>query len=269
MLKPIKTPGAISQAVGGAKSSAGRENWRFPRGQPREFPESAKFPGSTARGRCRAEDSRRDRSGDGERRQFLHLRGHRRTPPDRPIGRSRAQAFTDRNAPATPRRQAWIDFVNGLKSQADIVIHTDLIGTTSKLSDAPERIRTSQPLTMQSIPTTTLDPSRPDTSEFFLPGSGLSALLIHGLTGTPYEMRYLGERLAARGVRVLGVRLRAMPVRPKNSARPAFTTGTKAWSTDSRSLRQYGDPIVVVGLSMGAVLAARLARISARRWRDS
>jgi len=30
-------------------------------------------------------------------------------------------------------------------------------------------------------------PSRPkvDTSEFFFDGSGLSALLIHGLTGTP------------------------------------------------------------------------------------
>ncbi|HYA34839.1 MAG TPA: hypothetical protein VEF03_04430, partial [Candidatus Binataceae bacterium] len=46
-----------------------------------------------------------------------------------------------------------------------------------------------------------------DTSEFFFPGSGVSALLIHGLTGTPYEMRYLGERLAAAGVRVRGVRL--------------------------------------------------------------
>ncbi len=46
-----------------------------------------------------------------------------------------------------------------------------------------------------------------DTHEFFLPGAGVSALLIHGLTGTPYEMRYLGERLAARGVRVRGVML--------------------------------------------------------------
>src|SRR5437867_10682662 len=46
-----------------------------------------------------------------------------------------------------------------------------------------------------------------DTNEFFLPGSGLSALLIHGLTGTPYEMRLLGERLMAAGVRVQGIRL--------------------------------------------------------------
>src|SRR5208282_6899178 len=47
------------------------------------------------------------------------------------------------------------------------------------------------------------NPAGVDTHEFFLPGAGaagagVSALLIHGLTGTPYEMRYLGERLAAR-----------------------------------------------------------------------
>jgi len=42
-------------------------------------------------------------------------------------------------------------------------------------------------------------PSTVDTNEFFFPGRGLSALLIHGLTGTPYEMRFLGERLAGAG----------------------------------------------------------------------
>jgi carboxylesterase len=46
-----------------------------------------------------------------------------------------------------------------------------------------------------------------DINDFFLTGAGVSALLVHGLTGTPYEMRYLGERLAARGVRVRGVKL--------------------------------------------------------------
>ena len=50
------------------------------------------------------------------------------------------------------------------------------------------------------------DPPDVDRGEFFFPGSGLSVLLIHGLTGTPYEMRYLGERLAATGLRVHGMR---------------------------------------------------------------
>src|SRR5258708_2364312 len=43
-------------------------------------------------------------------------------------------------------------------------------------------------------------PPSADTSAFFFPGSGLSALLIHGLSGTPYEMRYLGEGVATAGI---------------------------------------------------------------------
>ena len=35
-----------------------------------------------------------------------------------------------------------------------------------------------------------------DKNEFFFPGEGVSALLVHGLSGTPYEMRWLGEQLA-------------------------------------------------------------------------
>ena len=44
----------------------------------------------------------------------------------------------------------------------------------------------------------------------------LSALLVHGLTGTPYEMRYLGERLAAQGIRVRGVRLAGHATAPED-----------------------------------------------------
>src|SRR5207247_2364206 len=43
---------------------------------------------------------------------------------------------------------------------------------------------------------------------FSLPGSRpLGCLLVHGFTGTPEEMRPLGEALAARGFPVYGVRL--------------------------------------------------------------
>ena len=55
------------------------------------------------------------------------------------------------------------------------------------------------------MPSTDLDPPLPavDLGDFLIPGRGLSALLIHGLTGTPYEMRYLGDHLAAAGIRGL------------------------------------------------------------------
>lgn len=52
-----------------------------------------------------------------------------RTPPDPADWKIQGPAFTDRLLQQR-RAATWIDFVNGLKSEADIVIHTDLIGTT-------------------------------------------------------------------------------------------------------------------------------------------
>jgi len=102
-------------------------------------------------------------------------------------------------------------------------------------------------------------PPSPDTGEFFLPGSGLSALLIHGLSGTPYEMRYLGERLAASGVRVLGVRLKGHAGAPEDLGATNHSNWYESAVDGFERLRQFGDPNVVVGLSMGAMLATRLA----------
>jgi len=102
-------------------------------------------------------------------------------------------------------------------------------------------------------------PPSPDTSEFFLPGSGPSVLLIHGLTGTPYEMRYLGDQLAARGARVLGVRLNGHAGTPEDLGASDHSSWYESAVEGFERLRQYGDNNVVVGLSMGAILAARLA----------
>ena len=98
-----------------------------------------------------------------------------------------------------------------------------------------------------------------DTHEFFLPGAGVSALLIHGLTGTPYEMRYLGEQLAARGVRVRGVRLAGHARTPEELGAAGYDNWYESVVNGLEELRQYGEPTVAVGLSMGAVQAARLA----------
>ncbi len=104
-------------------------------------------------------------------------------------------------------------------------------------------------------------PSRPkvDTSDFFFNGSGLSALLIHGLTGTPYEMRYLGERLAAQGIRVRGVRLAGHASAPEDLGKTTQENWYESVVRGFEELRAYGDPNIVVGLSCGAALAARLA----------
>jgi carboxylesterase len=102
-------------------------------------------------------------------------------------------------------------------------------------------------------------PLQVDTREFFFPGSGLSVLLIHGLTGTPYEMRYLGERLAAAGIRVLGIKLAGHAGAPEELGQVTQVNWYESVVEGFERLRAYGDPNVVIGLSMGAVLAARLA----------
>jgi carboxylesterase len=98
-----------------------------------------------------------------------------------------------------------------------------------------------------------------DTREFFLPGSGASALLVHGLTGTPYEMRYLGERLSDAGVRVFAVRLAGHAGTPEELGATDHNAWYESVVDGLQRLRAYGDPVVVVGLSAGGVLAARLA----------
>jgi carboxylesterase len=98
-----------------------------------------------------------------------------------------------------------------------------------------------------------------DASPFFLPGEGSSALLIHGLTGTPYEMRFLGERLAQTGSRVLGVKLAGHASTPEELSAATHDHWYQSVVVGFERLRAYGNPIVVVGQSAGAVLAARLA----------
>ena len=98
-----------------------------------------------------------------------------------------------------------------------------------------------------------------DTNEFFFPGAGLSALLIHGLSGTPFEMLYLGERLAEAGVRVCGVRLAGHAGAAEELGAATRDQWYESVVEGFERLHRFGDPVAVVGLSMGALLAARLA----------
>jgi carboxylesterase len=106
------------------------------------------------------------------------------------------------------------------------------------------------------------DPHPPgaiDTGEFFFPGSGLSVLLIHGLSGTPYEMRFLGERIAASGMRVSGIRLAGHAAPPEELGATGHDHWYESVVNGFEQIRGFGDPVAAVGLSAGGVLAARLA----------
>ena len=57
----------------------------------------------------------------------------------------------------------------------------------------------------KSEPVPSIKPLPLDLNRFYFRGDSNGCLLIHGLTGTPGEMRYLGERLHAAGFTVSGI----------------------------------------------------------------
>jgi len=103
-------------------------------------------------------------------------------------------------------------------------------------------------------------PSIVDPGPFDLPGSGLgAALCLHGLTGTPYEVRPLGEAIAASGIRAVGPLLPGHGETPEQLATHPYTDWLDAAREQLRELRAAHKRVSVVGSSMGALLALVLA----------
>lgn len=107
----------------------------------------------------------------------------------------------------------------------------------------------------------------PTAEPFFFPGLSkkgrLGCLLIHGFTGTPKEMRWLGEFLHQRGYTVCGIRLAGHATRLEDMARSRYTDWLLSVEDGYHLLRACTDQVFLLGLSMGGVLAltsaARLA----------
>lgn len=94
---------------------------------------------------------------------------------------------------------------------------------------------------------------------FFLPGGPVGCLLIHGFTGTPYEMRGLGRRLADEGYTVLGARLAHHGTSAADMNRSRwwdwYYSALDGWHLLNGACRE----VFVIGLSMGGVTALLLA----------
>jgi carboxylesterase len=96
----------------------------------------------------------------------------------------------------------------------------------------------------------------PTTEPFFFPGSRTGILLIHGFTGTPKEMRWMGEYLNRElGFTCLGVRLAGHATRPKDMVRSRWTDWTASVEDGYNLLRGATDSIYLVGISMGGALS--------------
>lgn len=94
---------------------------------------------------------------------------------------------------------------------------------------------------------------------FLLPGGKRGALLVHGFTGLPRDMRPVGEALQQAGFTALGVRLAGHATEVDDLLRNHWQDWYQTVLDGYHLLRGLCDDVVVIGLSMGAVLALRLA----------
>ncbi len=96
-------------------------------------------------------------------------------------------------------------------------------------------------------------------TDFFFEGGRNGVLLIHGLTGTPMEMRLLGKGLNRAGFTVQGMQLAGHC----GNVEDLLATGWRDWyaSVEKAADDMLGkvDHLFVGGLSMGALLALKLA----------
>jgi len=96
-------------------------------------------------------------------------------------------------------------------------------------------------------------------TDFFFEGGRSGVLLIHGLTGTPMEMRLLGKGLNRAGFTVHGMQLAGHC----GNAEDLLATGWRDWYASvekaADEMLDKVDHLFVGGLSMGALLALKLA----------
>jgi carboxylesterase len=96
-------------------------------------------------------------------------------------------------------------------------------------------------------------------TDFYLPGGRSGVLLIHGLTGTPQEMRLTGKGLNRAGFTVHGMQLAGHCGDEEDLLKTGWHDWYRSvWQAADR-LRKDVDHMFVAGLSMGALLALKLA----------
>lgn len=95
----------------------------------------------------------------------------------------------------------------------------------------------------------------PGAEPFFFPGGKTGCLLVHGFTGAPFEMRWIGEYLANKGYTVLGVRLAGHGTRPEDLVRARWWDWLASVEDGLNLLACQTEVQFLAGLSMGAALS--------------
>ena len=107
----------------------------------------------------------------------------------------------------------------------------------------------------------------PTAEPFFFLGepSKPACLLTHGFTGTPKEMRWMGEFLNRQGYTCLGIRLAGHATDPEDMIRSNWTDWAASVEDGYSLLRSFTANVFLIGLSMGGALSLLMsARLDVR-----
>ena len=95
----------------------------------------------------------------------------------------------------------------------------------------------------------------PTAEPFFIPGGEIGCLLVHGFTGTPKEMRMLGDSLSQDNYTILAPRLSGHATSVEDITRSHWEDWVASVEDGLNLLKGCTTRQVVMGLSMGGVLA--------------
>jgi carboxylesterase len=98
-----------------------------------------------------------------------------------------------------------------------------------------------------------------DLNPFFFEGGSVGCLLIHGGTGSPPEMRPMGEYLAGRGLTICGVRLAGHGTKPEDLVGVTWRDMVASAEDGLEQLQERCQWVFLVGLSVGGLLTLHLA----------
>ena len=101
----------------------------------------------------------------------------------------------------------------------------------------------------------------PTAEPFYFPGDKTGCLLVHGFTGSPKEMRMMGEFLTNKGKTVLGIRLTGHATNISDMPRTRWQDWFACVEDGINILTGACEHIFIAGLSMGGLLALLAASI--------
>lgn len=95
---------------------------------------------------------------------------------------------------------------------------------------------------------------------FFYERGETGILLVHGFSGSPPEMRLLGEYLAGRGITVSGVRLAGHGTTPEDFSMTTWKDWVASADAEANELKKKCATVFCAGLSMGGAITLYLSR---------